>query len=80
MVYTFYMRKEQRGQHLIEYALIATIVLFGIMIMGPYVLRSINAHFKMWDDQIQDSHNERFITPSAVPDTPPPDNPPPDPG
>ena len=54
------MRGERQGQSLIEYALIATIVIFGIVMMGPYVLRSIQAHFKMWDDQIQDSHNERF--------------------
>ena len=45
---------------MIEYALIVTIVIFAIMVMGPYVLRSINAHFKMWDDQVQDAHNERL--------------------
>ncbi len=28
--------------------------------MGPYVLRSVNGHFKMWDDQVQDSFNDRL--------------------
>ena len=60
MVYTFYMRNKKQGQSLVEYALIVIIVIFGIVMMGPYVLRSIQAHFKMWDDQVQDSHNERF--------------------
>ncbi len=55
------MRAHHRhGQSLIEYSLIVLLVILGIVVMGPYVLRSINAHFKIWDEEIQDSHNERF--------------------
>ena len=33
--------------------------------MGPYVLRSINAHFKLWDTSVQDSFTEN-ITQASV--------------
>jgi hypothetical protein len=36
----------KRGQSIIEYALIAVLVILGIYFMGPYVLRSVGAHFK----------------------------------
>ncbi len=61
------MRAHHRhGQSLIEYSLIALLVILGIVVMGPYVLRSINAHFKIWDEEIQDSHNERPVYEDAV--------------
>ena len=67
MVYTFTMRAHHRhGQSLIEYSLIVLLVILGIVVMGPYVLRSINAHFKIWDEEIQDSHNERIVDPGAL--------------
>jgi len=28
--------------------------------MGPYVLRSVNAHFKLWDEGVQDSFTEKL--------------------
>ena len=56
----------KRGQSFIEYSLIFTLVILGVIVMGPYVLRSINAHFKIWDDEIQDSHNERFVEAPAL--------------
>ena len=60
------MRLRKKGQSFIEYSIIAVLVILGVVVMGPYVLRSINAHFKMWDDQVQDSHNERLdILPDA---------------
>ncbi len=48
----------KRGQSMIEYVLIAVLVILGIVIMGPYVLRSVNAHFKLWDYSVQDSFTE----------------------
>ena len=60
------MSNHKRGQSIIEYSLILTLVILGVAVMGPYILRSINAHFKIWDDEIQDSHNER-LTPLNVP-------------
>ena len=50
----------KNGQSIIEYAVIATIVTLGILFMGPYVLRSINAHFKLWDESTQDSFHEKI--------------------
>jgi hypothetical protein len=48
------------GQSIIEYILIAVLVILGIVIMGTYVLRSTNAHFKLWDEGIQDSYTENL--------------------
>ncbi len=45
---------------MIEYALIAVLVILGIVFMGPYVLRSVNAHFKLWDEGVQDSFTENL--------------------
>jgi len=45
----------ERGQSIIEYTLIAVLVILGIVYMGPYALRSVNAYFKLWDDSVQDS-------------------------
>ncbi len=65
------MLKNRRGQSILEYSFIGGLVILGVIIMGPYVIRSIHAHFKMWDDQIQDSHGDRFIQPKdTVPDLP----------
>jgi len=59
----------KRGQSIIEYSLIAVLVILGIIYMGPYVLRSINAHFKLWDDSVHDSFSEN-ITQAPVNDVP----------
>ena len=48
------------GQSIVEYALIAILVILGVVFMGPYVLRSVNAHFKLWDDGVQDSITEHL--------------------
>ena len=45
---------------MLEYTMIAILVIIGIVIMGPYVLRSVNAHFKLWDDGVQDSYQENL--------------------
>ena len=60
---------KKRGQSMIEYALIAVLVILGVVIMGPYVLRSVNAHFKLWDEGVQDSFTEN-ITQAPVSDVP----------
>ena len=59
----------KRGQSIIEYSLIAVLVILGIVIMGPYVLRSVGAHFKLWDEGVQDSFTEN-ITQAPVNDVP----------
>jgi hypothetical protein len=45
----------QLGQHLIEYTTILILVMAGILVMGPYVIRSWNAHLKGWEDSTRDS-------------------------
>jgi hypothetical protein len=60
----------KNGQSMIEYMFIAILVILGVVIMGPYVLRSVNAHFKIWDESVQDSSTEN-ITQAPVGDVPP---------
>ncbi|MBF0504770.1 MAG: hypothetical protein HQL14_06680 [Candidatus Omnitrophica bacterium] len=50
----------RRGQSIVEFTLIAILVILGIVFMGPYVLRSINAYFKLWDTSVQDSFEEKL--------------------
>jgi len=51
----------KHGQSIIEYAMIAILVILGTVVMGPYVLRSVNAHFKLWNDSTKDSFEENTI-------------------
>ncbi len=46
------------GQSMVEYALLITLMLAGVMVMGPYVIRSWNANVKGWDDSYRDSFQE----------------------
>ena len=57
----------KRGQSIIEYALIAILVILGIVIMGPYVLRSVNGHFKLWDEGVKDSFEENLNQSNTIP-------------
>ena len=50
----------KRGQSIIEYSLIAILVILGIIVMGPYVLRSVTGHYQMWNDGVQDSFKENI--------------------
>jgi hypothetical protein len=63
----------RHGQSIIEYMFIAVLIILGIVFMGPYVLRSINAHFKLWDENVQDSATENIAQAPAnsVPYIPP---------
>ncbi|MDE2008556.1 MAG: hypothetical protein KGJ09_00585 [Candidatus Omnitrophica bacterium] len=61
------MRKN--GQSIIEYILIAILVILAIAFMGTYVLRSVNAHFKMWDEGVRDSAEE-IINQAPIADVP----------
>jgi len=58
--------KNKLGQHLIEYSIIMILVIIGIIIMGPYVIRSINANIKGWEDSVADSLNDPMKTASAM--------------
>lgn len=62
----------KRGQSIIEYTLIAILVILGIVYMGPYALRSVNGYFKLWDASVQDSFEENMSQApiSDIPDLP----------
>lgn len=62
----------KRGQSIIEYTLIAILVILGIVYMGPYVLRSVNSYFKLWDTGVQDSFEETLnqAPVNAIPNIP----------
>lgn len=47
--------KRRNGQHALEYMILLTIIMAGIIIAGPYVMRSWNAQVKGWEDSVQDS-------------------------
>ncbi|MBF0478996.1 MAG: hypothetical protein HQL26_05900 [Candidatus Omnitrophica bacterium] len=46
------------GQGLSEYIMLTLLVMAGIIIMGPYVVRSWNAQQKGWDDSVRDSYED----------------------
>src|SRR5689334_12161300 len=50
--------RNQKGQSILEITAVITLVTIVIFFAGPTVIRSINAHFKLWDDSIQDSYND----------------------
>ncbi|MBF0490549.1 MAG: hypothetical protein HQL15_08020, partial [Candidatus Omnitrophica bacterium] len=53
------MRKTH-GQSIIEYTVLAMLIIVGTIVMGPYLIRSINAQFKLWQESIDDSTNDRM--------------------
>lgn len=53
--------ENRRGQSMIELSFVALAVIAGIVIGGPYLLDSINSHFKIWDTAVSDSTNDRLV-------------------
>ncbi len=51
----------KKAQSMIEYVTVATLVMIGILVMGPYVTRSINALFKNIEDDLDDSFKEEMV-------------------
>src|SRR4051812_42723798 len=52
--------KTLKGQSLLELAAVITLIAVAIFFAGPTVIRGVNAHFKIWDDSIQDSYSDPF--------------------
>jgi len=46
------------GQSTIEYSMVVMLVMAGIIVLGPYVIRSVNAHFKMWEDTTEEAFTD----------------------
>lgn len=48
----------RRGQHLMEYTMVLTLVVATVITMGPYVIRAWNASLKGWEDSAEDSFRD----------------------
>src|ERR1041385_188555 len=66
--YIIHSMRNTRGQSLLELAAVITLVTLGIFFAGPTIIRSINAHFKLWDDSIQDSYTDPMQKPPLIQD------------
>ncbi|MCK5013317.1 MAG: hypothetical protein KAS66_05830 [Candidatus Omnitrophica bacterium] len=53
--------KKTEAQHTVEYAVLMALIMAGIIIAGPYVIRSWNANLQGWDDSVVDSHQEPLL-------------------
>ena len=54
-------KKKLAGQHTIEYIILLTLIMAGIIVMSPYVIRSWNANLKGWEDSVVDSQEDPFL-------------------
>jgi len=54
--------KSRTGQNILEYVLLIILVMVGVLVMGPYVIRSWNANVKGYDDGVRDSFQEPLLT------------------
>ena len=61
----------QNAQHTLEYMILLTLIMAGIIIGGPYVIRSWNAQMKGWEDSVVDSMTDPLTgaPPNIVPIT-----------
>ncbi len=63
---------KNKGQSIFEYTAMAMLIIVGVIVMGPYITRSLGAHFKLWQESVDDSVNDRMqsvpinITPDCV--------------
>jgi len=53
-------KQDMSGQSTLEYMAVAVLVMVGILGMGPYVIRSVNAYFQGAQEQAQDSFREEM--------------------
>ena len=58
MIKFFRKLRQIAGQSIIEYSLLIILVLAGVYVMSPYVMRSWNANVKGYDDAVKDSYRE----------------------
>lgn len=49
---------KKHAQSIVEYTMIIILVASGIVLTGGYVIRSVNAQFKSWEDSVDDSIND----------------------
>lgn len=54
------MHLSKKAQSTIEYSALVVFVIIGILVMGPYIIRSINAYFHGTKESIKDSYLEEI--------------------
>jgi hypothetical protein len=59
--------KNKRGQHFLEYSVLLVSIMAGIVIAGPYVIRSWNALLKGYDTDVRDSFTDPLMTAPSEP-------------
>jgi hypothetical protein len=64
------MFQSDKGQTVLEYLILATIIMAGIVIGGPFLARSVSGHFRLLEDSASDSIGED-IRQAPVPPQPP---------
>lgn len=52
---------DKNAQHLLEYMVLLTLIMAGIIIGGPYAIRSWNAQMKGWEDSVRDSMTDPLV-------------------
>lgn len=60
---------QKKSQSLLEYSVIILLVMAGLILMRPYVIRSVNAHFKSWERGVSDSLKDK-MEPGQLPTAP----------
>lgn len=60
------MKLSQKGQHTLEYMILLILIMAGIIIGGPYVIRSWNAQVKGWEDSVVDSMDDPLMEADSV--------------
>ena len=54
-----------KGQSIVEAILVVIVLITAIIVGGPYLLDSINGHYKLWDSGVADSINDHLIQAKA---------------
>ena len=65
------MRCHNKGQSVLEYLLLATIIFVAIIVGGPSLIRGVQGYFRMTDESVQDAETED-IQQNAIDNTPQP--------
>ncbi|MFT5169517.1 MAG: hypothetical protein ACI8Q2_000125, partial [Candidatus Omnitrophota bacterium] len=60
----------RKGQGVIEYSIVMVVVIIGVIIMGPYVIRSWNANLQGYADSVRDSYEDPLKEPGKIPGFP----------
>ncbi|MEI6437897.1 MAG: hypothetical protein WCO69_03990 [Candidatus Omnitrophota bacterium] len=60
------MRLMKKGQSALEYILLATIILAGIAIGGPMLLKGVQGYFKLTEESVKDATSEKIEQDSTL--------------